>query len=150
MTKVSTQTVDNRPFWRQKLDMLQNGIVPTMQSVQPFVAPIDPVPLTSTFRVPTIAERVALYTRGGGDLGSLLNGDYDDLEDDDFLDDYDDLPVDGLSKYEDRTIVRNRPEPVSKLVDKNTMSSATPVAGDATAAPTAKPEAVPAAPEKGA
>lgn len=103
-TKLSTQIVDNRPFWRQKIDFFRDGVVPSDPLVRRFDPPRDPRPMTVSLRLPTMAERVAEFTRLGR-LGASF-GEFDDDDDsDDFEDHLDGLPLEGLSPHEDRTSV---------------------------------------------
>lgn len=149
--KQSTQSVDNRPFWRQKIDFFRDGVVPSDPLVRRFDPPRDPRPMTVTLRLPTMAERVAEFTRLGRVARSFSEFDDPD-DDDDFEDHLDGLPVEGLSPHEDRSYVHvPLPDKASKKApDKPLSSSATPVAGEAPAAPTAKPDADPGPAKSGA
>lgn len=129
--KQSTQSVDNRPFWRQKIDFFRDGVVPSDPLVRRFDPPRDPRPMTVTLRLPTMAERVAEFTRLGRVAQSFRDFDDDD-DSDDFEDHLDGLPPEGLSPHEDRSYVHVDYMPVKaskKLADKPKASSATPVAG---------------------
>lgn len=135
-TKLSTLSVDNRPYWMQKRDLLRDGVIASDPLVRKFDPPRDPIPMTRTLRLPTMAERVAEFTRLGRPEGL-----YDDLEDDDFQDHLDDLPPEGLSRHEDPSYVRTFAEPPAKAPkrasDASLVSSATlPADGLAAASPT--------------
>lgn len=150
--KVSTETVDNRPYWRQKLEYFRDGVIPSNVLVGHFEAlrsPRDPNPLTVELRIPTIAERVAEFTRLGRPEGY-----YDDLEDDDFEDHLDDLPEEGLSPHEDPSFVHRVADAIlakaakadKKPVEKKSDPGATPPAAEGGKAPTqpGEPSAAPA------
>lgn len=120
-TKQSTQTVDNRPYWRQKLDYFRYGVVSDDPRISHFMPDLDPTPMTVTLRLPSMAERVAEFTR----LGQPELQYDDDLEDDDFLDHLDDLPENGLSPHEDPSSVRTHPEPSKKATGGSSTLKAT-------------------------
>lgn len=61
---------------------------------------LDPKPLTVAIRLPSISQRLAMYERAGAARQAF----YDNLAEDDFMDDFDDLPEEGITEFEDHPI----------------------------------------------
>jgi len=103
----------------------------------------DPRPLTVAVKLPTLGQQFANFTR----LGELRQAEmFDDLGEDDWNDDFDDLPDEGLSQHELHEIRLNRPlKPYKPAQNKK----ATPIAGEAETAPTQQVEAEPAPAKSG-
>lgn len=59
----------------------------------------DPTPNTIPVRLPTMEQRVARFELAG----QIRQDYYDDLLEDDFQDEFDDIPPEGLSPYEEST-----------------------------------------------
>jgi len=109
---------------------------------------LDSKPLTVPVRLPSIDQRLALYERAGqarqefydylfdpenaDQLAAFINGD-------DFGDDYDDIPTEGLSPHEYHPI-KDAAKADKEARKASKAKSATPLQAEPPAAPTAKPE----------
>lgn len=107
----------------------------------------DSTPLVVPVRLPSIQQRLHMYERAGAIKAAF----YDDLADDDFQDELDDLPEDGLSPHEladsdftrDADIARSIRKRAKEASDAAKAVPATLLPGDPAGSPKAKPQGSP-------
>lgn len=144
MSKLSPKVVNKLGYYYRPVSTKRNEIE-GLDERGVLIATSKPV--TIPYRLPTIAQRVAEYER----LGAIREAMYMDLDDDEFLDDLDDLPEEGLSPFEEPSSVYvtspAEHRRVKAAIKARELAAAAP-AGEAAEGPTATAAASPA-PAKG-
>lgn len=91
-TKLSPQDVNKLGF---RFRPLSDGVVHGHDAEV-----LDPKPLTVPMRLPTIEQRLRMFEMAGAARQAF----FDEIAEADFLDDYDDIPEEGLTPHESHPI----------------------------------------------